>query len=287
MTSCHCPISVICLVCKGEDLTPRYLVLACEPFVSAGAGRETLCELARIAVRRESRRTNGVCSATCVSHTPAAACRRCWPSCARPSSSYERCPCLQFAPAGHTAQEPGRRSAAQHGRARSGVDSSLAGPLRARPWAGRRCAGVLARSWRECTARARQQEATTSARVVVRHGKVRTEACSFASFSGSTGILGGGTRRGFCARRPHAVLGCGNSTSSKTRKPTSVGGLPKDDLSFVTRSVREERREGMDNLFGLRPDQQVCAAPLRAATLCDLCVCPTCACVATLCVPGE
>jgi hypothetical protein len=158
MTSCHCPISVICLVCKGEDLTPRYLVLACEPFVSAGAGRETLCELARIAVRRESRRTNGVCSATCVSHTPAAACRRCWPSCARPSSSYERCPCLQFAPAGHTAQEPGRRSAAQHGRARSGVDSSLAGPLRARPWAGRRCAGVLARSWRECTARARQQD---------------------------------------------------------------------------------------------------------------------------------
>jgi len=135
--------------------------------------------------------------------------------------------------------------------------------------------------------RAHDNKTTTSARVVVRHGKVRTEACSFASFSGSTGILGGGTRRGFCARRPHAVLGCGNSTSSKTRKPTSVGGLPKDDLSFVTRSVREERREGMDNLFGLRPDQQVCAAPLRAATLCDLCVCPTCACVATLCVPGE
>jgi hypothetical protein len=53
-------------------------------------------------------------------------------------------------------QEPGRRGAAQHGRARSGIDSSAAGPLRARPRAGRRVAGVLARSWRECTARARQ-----------------------------------------------------------------------------------------------------------------------------------
>jgi hypothetical protein len=32
----------------------------------------------------------------------------------------------------------------------------------------------------------------------------------------------------------------------------------------------------MDNLFGLRPDQQVCAAPLHAATLYDLCVSYVC-----------
>jgi len=61
MTSCHCPISVICLVCKGEDLTPRYLVLACEPFVTAGAGRETLCALARIAVRLEREQAHEWC----------------------------------------------------------------------------------------------------------------------------------------------------------------------------------------------------------------------------------
>lgn len=44
----------------------------------------------------------------------------------------------------------------------------------------------------------------------------------------------------------------------------------------------------MENLFGLglRPDQQVRAAPLRAAILFELCVCPTCVCVATLCVPS-
>jgi hypothetical protein len=44
----------------------------------------------------------------------------------------------------------------------------------------------------------------------------------------------------------------------------------------------------MENLFGLglRPDQQVRAAPLRAVILFELCVCPTCVCVATLCVPS-
>ena len=212
MTGCHCPISVICLVCKGEDLSPGKT----SQLVIAGAGRETRCALARIAVRLAREWAHEWCvyiySASCVSHTPAAACRRCWPSCARPSSSYERCPCLQFAPAGHAAQEPGRHGAAQHGRARSGFDRVRQGPACAptgraqrRGRAGALLAGVHGAG---TTMRGRNERAG-----VVRHGKVRTEACSFASFSGSTGILGGGTRRGFCAPSSR----CGTSTSSKHR----------------------------------------------------------------------